>query len=65
MIDADFIQSMNNNVRNVALYVNPRRDLLSESYMLPENPNEEPGAGKAAAASVHKAIDNMELFSLN
>ena len=51
MIDHDFIQSMNKNVKNVALYVNPKRDLLFESYMLPDNPNEEQGTGKGVAAS--------------
>ena len=34
MIDTDFIQNMNKNVKNIALYVNPKRDLISESYML-------------------------------
>ena len=65
MIDPDFIQNMNKNVKNIALYVNPKRDLSSESYLPPDNSNEEAGATKAAGTSVHKAIDNVELFCLN
>lgn len=62
MIDPDFIQSMNDNVKNIALYVDPKRDLIAESYAPAEAAKEDAQATKPVGPSAHKASDNTELF---
>ena len=56
---------MNQNVKNIALYVNPKRDLNSEMLLPADEMNEEAWVGKVVGKSVQKAIDNAELFRLN
>lgn len=65
MIDSDFIENMNDKVRNIAVYVDPKRDLIVERLIPLEKGKEESGPNKTVSSNAFKAIDNTELFCQN
>jgi len=66
MIDTEFITAMNDNVCNMALYVNPRKVINSDGSISNSFNNTDSGSGEANANSGFiKAMDNIELFCQN
>ena len=57
---------MNKNVKNIALYVNQKRDMFTEHLITTNNSSdEEMAAQKSLVVNGHKAMDNVSLFCSN